>query len=98
TGDMRVGEPPEKTHLRGNLPFVRELLKRIAFGAVADDHQFNWAILLLEQTRSFQEQPKSFGRNNAAQKNEHWDWAAGKGPHQRWRQRDHGERFRLEAI
>ncbi|MGB2677842.1 MAG: hypothetical protein WAN12_12240 [Candidatus Acidiferrum sp.] len=87
-GDLRIGEPPEKVHLHGELPFCREFLKSGAFGAVADDLQFDRAILVLQQARCFEEQKKSFGRNNAAQKNEHWDWVAGRKPHKRGRWRE----------
>jgi hypothetical protein len=87
-GDLRVGEPPEKAHLSGELPLLRELLKSGAFDTVADDLQFERAILLLQQAHCFQEQKKSFGGYNAAQKNEHWDWTAGREPHKRGRQRE----------
>ncbi|MGA3177600.1 MAG: hypothetical protein ABSE19_09665 [Candidatus Acidiferrum sp.] len=72
-GDLRIGEPPEKVHLHGELPFCRDFLKGGAFGAVADDLQFDRAILVLQQARCFEEQKKSFSGDNAPQKNEHWD-------------------------
>jgi hypothetical protein len=87
-GDLRIGEPPEKVHLHGELPIFREFLKSGAFGAVTDDLQFDRAILLLQQPRCFEEQKKSLGGDNAAQKNEYWDWLAGRKPHKRGRWRE----------
>jgi hypothetical protein len=87
-GDLRIGEPPEKAHLHGELPFCREFLKSGALRAIADDLQFDRAILPLQQAPCFEEQKKSFGRNNAAQKDEHWDWVAGGKPHKRGRWRE----------
>jgi len=82
-GNLRVGKPPKKVHLRRELPILREFLKSGALWAVADDLQFNRAILPLQQARCFKEQKKSLGGNNAAQKNEHWHWTAGWEPHER---------------
>jgi len=81
-GNLRVWQPPEKAHLRGKFPLFREFLKSSAFGAIADNLQLDRTILLLQETRSFDEQEESLGGNNAAQKNEHWVWLADWEPHE----------------